>query len=529
MSTLVEGQKFERCRIYRYLGNGVSGESYEAEDIVLQREVTFKFIHPWSPLTDAARRQFYREMQDISTLEHGYLANVLDYGEHNGQLFVTRRYIGPGSLLGSEGRYWYKPPLAIAEAIQLAHRLAQVLQYIHAHGYTHGSLTMANIQVLRGPQEETEENLAPFLLTDVGLASFVRRFGKPQITQLPATAAPEQLGGRTVAASDQYALAVILYFWLTARLPFIGSPGAIEQQKLSESFTSPATLNEQITQEQANIIQQALSVYPEDRYPSILAFTQALQETLPIESATPAQNISATPMPAFLEALQPQQRSQPPVDLPETPEPLPVSSIPNPFTEITLHATNPLSDITLHTTGAPFDFTANNAKREPHDHTEELLSALVNPSSAAQDPSTPPPFALNGIYPTSTPTSSTSIQKQDLLIQQPYTQATEQKELSVYLLIASRGSKNPQEIKLEGNEMTIGRAGTSDILLDQDTLTSRHQALLKYENDNYVLYDQRSAYGTTVNGQQLPAGKGYPLQEGDRIGIGSYELLFTRK
>jgi pSer/pThr/pTyr-binding forkhead associated (FHA) protein len=121
------------------------------------------------------------------------------------------------------------------------------------------------------------------------------------------------------------------------------------------------------------------------------------------------------------------------------------------------------------------------------------------------------------------------IQKQDLPIQQPYTQATEQEELSAYLLITSRGSKNPHEIKLEGDEITIGRAGTSDILLDQDTLTSRHQALLKYENGNYVLYDQHSAYGTTINGQQLTAGKGYPLHEGDKIGIGSYELVFTRK
>jgi hypothetical protein len=200
----------------------------------------------------------------------------------------------------------------------------------------------------------------------------------------------------------------------------------------------------------------------------------------------------------------------------------------NPLSDITLHATNPLSDITLHATGAPFGFNANNARIEPHDHTEELLSALVNPSSASQDPSTPPPFAMNGMSPTSTPPSSTRIPKQDLPTQQPYTQIPEQKE-SAYLLITSRGSKNPHEIKLEGDEITIGRAGTSDILLDQDTLTSRHQALLKYENGHYVLYDQRSAYGTTVNGQQLTPGKGYPLHEGDKIGIGSYELVFTRK
>jgi serine/threonine protein kinase len=529
---LIEGQKFERCRINRYLGSGVSGESYEAEDTMLQRKITFKLIHPWTPLTDAARRQFFREMQDISTLEHTYLANVLDYGEYNGQLFVARRYIGPGSLLGSEGRYWYKPPLAVAEAIQLAHQLAQALEYIHSRGYVHGSLTMANIQVLRGPQSEAEEEATPFLITDVGLASFVRRFGRPHTTLLPATAAPEQLGGRTVAASDQYALAVILYFWLTARLPFVGSPDAIEQQKLSESFTSPRTLNEQITAEQANIIKQALSVYPEERYPSILTFTQALQATLPDKTISPAPGISAPPTPAFLETPQPQQHSLPPTDSPEMPsarESAPDSSTSNHLLDITLHATppNPLLDVTLHATEASPDLASSSSITRPQDHTEELLSALVNPPLTAQDPSTPPPFALNGMHAVSTATPPAGSQKQEPT-RQPSTQATVQKE-SAYLLITARGSKNPRKVKLEGDEITIGRAGSSDILLDQDTLTSRHQALLKYENSNYVLYDQHSAYGTTVNGQQLTAGKGYPLHEGDKIGIGSYELVFTRR
>lgn len=517
MPTLVDGQKFERCRIYRYLGSGVSGESYEAEDIVLQRKVTFKLIHPWSPLADTARRQFFREIQEISTLKHPYLANVFDYGEYDGQLFVTRRYIGPGSLLGSEGRYWYKPPLAISDAIQFTHQLAQALQYIHTHGYVHGSLTLANIQVLGGPQLDAQEKPAPFLIADVGLASYIRRFGKPQITLLPVTTAPEQLGGRTVPASDQYALAVILYFWLTARLPFVGSPDAIEQQKLSESFTSPTVLNEQITPAQATIIRRALSVYPEDRYPSILAFTQALQATLPEETTTPTPNRFETPIPPFLENLLPQERSLHPTDLPAMPEPSPAS-----------YLSHPLSEAPLPTTEAPFDFAANSASIKPRDHTEELLSALVSPPSALQDPSTPPPFLVSSVHAISTATASAGVQKQEPA-QQTYTQAIETKELSAYLLITSRSSQSPHEIKLEGNQITIGRAGTSDILLDQDTLTSRHQALLKYEDGNYILYDQRSAYGTTVNGQQLTPGKGYPLHEGDKIGIGSYELVFTRR
>jgi len=102
MQVLQEGQRFERYRIQRCLSSSVSGTSYEAGDTLLLRKVTLKLIHPWATLSDAARRQFFREMQGISTLTHPYLAAVLDYGEVDGQLYIARRYVTPGSLLGSE-------------------------------------------------------------------------------------------------------------------------------------------------------------------------------------------------------------------------------------------------------------------------------------------------------------------------------------------------------------------------------------------------------------------------------------------
>src|SRR5690349_12054853 len=194
MSALEAGKIFERYRIIRHLGSGISGESYEAEDIILLRKVTLKLIHPWAALSDAARRQFFREMQGISILNHPYLASILDYGETNGRLYVARRYVSSGSLLGNDGRLWFRPPLSIPDAIHYGHQLAQALEYIHKHGYLHGSFSFANILVLRSPNSINEPGDSPFLLADIGLANFVRRFGEPQIKLLPITAAPEQLG-----------------------------------------------------------------------------------------------------------------------------------------------------------------------------------------------------------------------------------------------------------------------------------------------------------------------------------------------
>ncbi|GCE19661.1 hypothetical protein KDK_34610 [Dictyobacter kobayashii] len=83
-----------------------------------------------------------------------------------------------------------------------------------------------------------------------------------------------------------------------------------------------------------------------------------------------------------------------------------------------------------------------------------------------------------------------------------------------------------QEYPLDKNEIVIGRAPTSDILLSKDKLTSRRHATLRYENGQYMLHDEHSANGTFVNGQQLEEATPYPLQDGDHVGIGEHELLF---
>ena len=97
------------------------------------------------------------------------------------------------------------------------------------------------------------------------------------------------------------------------------------------------------------------------------------------------------------------------------------------------------------------------------------------------------------------------------------------------LVINSPYAEEPFEVLVESDEITIGRAGSRDVLLDHDNSTSRHHALLKREADHYVLYDRRSANGVFVNGQMLMGEIGYVLEDGDHISIGNYELIFRCK
>ena len=591
MPTLEPGHAFERYRIIRWLGSGVSGESYEAEDAMLMRKVTLKLIQPQSTLPDSARRQFFRELQGTSALNHPYLAPILDYGELNGRLYIARKFVSSGSLLGAEGRLWFRPPLNETDAIHYAHQLAQALNYIHSRGYIHGAITFTNILLLRGPNLNNELDYAPFLLADVGLANFARRFGHESKSPLPITAAPEQFGKRVTPASDQFALAVLLYFWLAGRPPYLGTPEEIEQLKLTETVTPLTSLNPHITLAQSGILLRALSVYPEDRYPSVLAFAGALLKTLPpilptIPRTEPAQfNSHSTPLPIPT----PVEREQEPVmaaspagdeptrtarDFDREPYVTPVFAIdsepsqpaePSPTEEavpVTPFSSIPETDPAIafemeNVSGIePAEVATPDEEAGEQPHVPEVIeteqatseaelaleSPMAHPASPGNEPST---LELQEVQPAqltgedaagnghhNVPDAQASLPEYESLESNsdrpPHTgeKQTATPTRVARVIITSPYEDEPSEIKLDRDEFSIGRAGSSSILLDQDNLTSRHHALLKREGNRYLLFDLRSANGVFVNGQKIMVENEYELLDGDHISIGNYEMIF---
>ncbi|MGV8025604.1 MAG: FHA domain-containing protein [Anaerolineaceae bacterium] len=69
---------------------------------------------------------------------------------------------------------------------------------------------------------------------------------------------------------------------------------------------------------------------------------------------------------------------------------------------------------------------------------------------------------------------------------------------------------------------TIGRARTNDLIL-QDTTVSRQHAVLRYENDGWMIQDQASTAGCFVNGKRV---KQQRLKNGDQLQIGSTTFIF---
>lgn len=91
-------------------------------------------------------------------------------------------------------------------------------------------------------------------------------------------------------------------------------------------------------------------------------------------------------------------------------------------------------------------------------------------------------------------------------------------------LIVTRGETSGGTVPLGSKPFTIGRRLDNDLRLDDLSVSGYHAQLIPLLND-MILEDLNSTNGTLVN--DLPIRKRV-LCEGDRIAIGSHELLFTR-
>ncbi len=119
------------------------------------------------------------------------------------------------------------------------------------------------------------------LLTEFGIA-IISQSSRSQQTQEVAGSvtymAPEQLKGKPRSASDQYALGVVAYEWLTGGPPFSGQVQQVAMQHLSAPPPSLRAKVPAISPAMQQAVLKALAKEPELRFPNVQAFALALEE-----------------------------------------------------------------------------------------------------------------------------------------------------------------------------------------------------------------------------------------------------------
>lgn len=283
----LEGLQLGRYRLLHLLGIGGLSEVYQAEDVLIGQQVAIKYLHVEDTshaygYEDGVAYQFFlRETMAIANLDHPHILPLYNYGEINVEGSSFFYFVMPlcqeGTLakwLERHGRSVQLSPLVVAHFVRQA---ASALQHAHDHHIIHQDVKPSNF-LLRPGKEHS--NLPDLLLADFGNAEFIRAttisFSNRPIRGTPAYAAPEQWGGHTERATDQYALGVVAYQMLTAHLPF----AALLEQNVSLHIQPlvPSTLNPKLSTELDDVVLRALARQPQERFSSIAAFAQAFQQ-----------------------------------------------------------------------------------------------------------------------------------------------------------------------------------------------------------------------------------------------------------
>lgn len=225
----------ERFRVLSMLGEGGMGAVYLAHDQVLDRQVAVKTMRVKEQTADTIIR-FQKEARAIAKLNHGAIMTALDFGvTENGEPYLVLDYQEGETLDSVLGK---RTRLSLEEAMTVAMRVCEGLEYAHASGIIHRDIKPSNIYLVDGhllpdSVKLLDFGLARITLDDQNLTNLGTVMGSPLYMS------PEQGRGLEVdERSDIYSLGCVFFKMLTGDPPFAGET-AMETLQLKANEEPP--------------------------------------------------------------------------------------------------------------------------------------------------------------------------------------------------------------------------------------------------------------------------------------------------
>ncbi|MFT3863390.1 MAG: protein kinase [Solirubrobacterales bacterium] len=267
------------------LGSGGMSNVYKATDRILERQVAVKILA--EHLSDDERfvARFRREALAVARLIHPNIVQVYDSGVDDGRHYIVMEYVAGRSgaqLLQRHG------PVDAETAAEIGIQACAGLDYAHRRGIIHRDVKPGNLMITGGPVGSGDLVVK---LTDFGIARAIEQTRITQVGSVVGTAAylsPEQVRGEEATpGTDVYALGVVLYQFLTGRLPYEGSSLAeLAVRQQNEKPLPPSTYNAEVPEPLSAAVLRALEGDTGRRYASADEFATGLQMGLEGEDVT---------------------------------------------------------------------------------------------------------------------------------------------------------------------------------------------------------------------------------------------------
>lgn len=261
------GKQLGNYRVIRLLGQGGFADVYLGEHIYLQTQAAIKVLN--ARLANDDLEDFLNEARTISSLVHPHIVRVLEFGVEGNTPFLVMDYALNGTLQQKHPRGKRLQPSTI---IPYVTQVATALLYAHEKRLIHRDVKPENMLLNQNNE---------VLLSDFGIA-LLSQSSRYQSTQdvvgTIAYMAPEQFLGKPTAASDQYALAIVVFEWLSGDRPFHGSFAEVASQHMLAPVPHLADSVPGLPSSIDDVLQLALAKNPQERFVRVDAFASALAQ-----------------------------------------------------------------------------------------------------------------------------------------------------------------------------------------------------------------------------------------------------------
>jgi serine/threonine-protein kinase len=257
-----------RYRVDREVGRGGMAVVYRAEDLRHHRAVAIKVLLP--ELADVGPERFLREIDIAAHLTHPNILALHDSGEADGLLYYVMPFVEGDTLRGRLRREGRLPP---AEAVRIAHEVADALGYAHAQGVVHRDIKPENVLFQAGHAVVSDFGIARAVgattaITESGMAVGTVVYMSPEQAW-----ASKEVDGR----SDVYSLGCVLYEMLAGEPPFAGAMHSGGRAREGEGpLPGLRAAGPGVSPVLEAVLAKALERVPDQRYASGSEFAEAL-------------------------------------------------------------------------------------------------------------------------------------------------------------------------------------------------------------------------------------------------------------